>query len=289
MQFSRRMLIVIAIFAFALLGIGVFAFIGLQQKEPTPASPIQAEPRRQTIGFSLQGREIEAYTYGAGEKHLVFIGGIHGGYEWNTVLLAYMAIDYFEENPQVFPGNLTVTVIPSANPDGLYKVIGKERRFKIADGASLEETAPGRFNANNVDLNRNFDCEWQPEGVWRGNVVSAGISPFSEPEARAIRDFVLEHKPTAVLFWHSQANAVYASSCGDTILPETLDIMQAYAEAANYQAVESFDAYEVTGAAEDWVASLGIPALTVELQTHQTIEWERNLEGIKALLEYYEF
>jgi len=57
--------------------------------------------------------------------------------------------------------------------------------------------------------------------------------------------------------------------------------------AAGYQAIESFDDYEVTGSSDGWLASIGIPALTVELQTHETIEWEQNLSGIEALFEYY--
>ena len=63
--------------------------------------------------------------------------------------------------------------------------------------------------------------------------------------------------------------------------------MNAYSKASGYPAVKSFDAYAVTGDAEGWLASINIPAITVELQTHETIEWERNLSGIKALFEYY--
>ena len=123
--------------------------------------------------------------------------------------------------------------------------------------------------------------------MWRGNVVSAGTAPFSEPEAQAIRDFVQVNKPTAVIFWHSQANAVYASECHMGILPETINIMNIYTKASGYLAVDSFDAYEVTGDAEGWLASIGIPAITVELKTHETIEWERNIAGIKALFAHY--
>jgi len=89
------------------------------------------------------------------------------------------------------------------------------------------------------------------------------------------------------VFWHSQAGAVYASECTEGILPDTLAITHAYAEAAGYRAVESFDAYEVHGDSEGWLASIGIPAITVELTTHETIEWEENLAGASALVSYY--
>jgi hypothetical protein len=63
--------------------------------------------------------------------------------------------------------------------------------------------------------------------------------------------------------------------------------MNAYASASGYPAVDSFDAYEITGDAEGWLASIGIPAVTVELSTHEAIEWERNLAGVTALFDLY--
>ena len=273
----------------AALGIGIFLL--LQKKEDTLPPPVTESedvgPEHRVIGLSVEGREIEAYTFGNGATHLVFVGGIHGGYEWNSVLLAYKFIDYLETNQA--PAHLTVSVIPSANPDGVYEVVGVEGRFGIADVPTrIQAVGTGRFNANKVDLNRNFDCKWKPNSMWRGAVVSAGSAAFSEPEAQAIRDFVLKYTPDAFIFWHSKANAVYASECEAGILPETLEIMTAYSSAAGYNAVKTFDAYEITGDAEGWLASKNIPAITVELQTHETIEWEKNLAGIKALFEHYQ-
>jgi hypothetical protein len=90
-----------------------------------------------------------------------------------------------------------------------------------------------------------------------------------------------------VIFWHSAAGSVYASECDKGILPQTLDIMNAYAGASKYPAVKSFTAYKVTGDSEGWLASISIPAITVELSSHDSVEWERNLAGIKALLGYF--
>ena len=261
--------------------------------EPIPEVIIEVEPEivypiREVIGNSVDGRNIESYTYGDGEVHVAFVGGIHGGYEWNSVLLAYELVDHLDANTDFVPENMTITVIPSANPDGIFKVLEKEGRFTINDVPDDEgPSGNGRFNANDVDLNRNFDCKWQPESTWRGSVVSAGTSAFSEPEAQAIQSFVLNNDPQSVIFFHSQSNAVYASECEEGVLPETVDIMNVYSEAAGYRAVESFDAYPISGDAEGWLASIDIPAITVELETHKTVEWERNLAGIEALLDYY--
>jgi hypothetical protein len=235
----------------------------------------------------VEGRAIDAYTYGTGTTRLGFVGGMHGGYEWNSVLLAYMLMDYLSAYPERIPENLSVTVIPDANPDGVYLALGIVGRFTIADVPSGAPLDSERFNARAVDLNRNFDCNWQATSTWKGKPSSAGTAPFSEPETKAIQGFVLAQKPSAMVFLHSKSGAVYASECNNGILPKTLEIMNVYARAAGYRAINVFDAYKITGDAEGWLASIGIPAITVELTTHETVEWAKNLSGIKALFEYY--
>jgi hypothetical protein len=174
-------------------------------------------------------------------------------------------------------------IIPSANPDGVFRVTGKDGRFDLTD-VSAGDQSLARFNAHDVDLNRNFACNWKSTSTWRSKTVSAGTEAFSEPEAQAIRSVVEDFKPQAAIFWHSQANAVYASECNSGILPKTLEVMNAYAKAAKYPAIKSFDSYEISGDAEGWLASIGIPAITVELKSHESIEFDRNLAGVKALL-----
>ncbi len=283
--------IVVLFLILILIGGGIWFFNRAPQPPvvtPPVVAPVSTGPKEALIGRSVQGRAITATTFGTGAKHLLFVGGVHGGYEWNSVLLAYQTMDYLKANSSAVPAGLSVTIIASLNPDGVFAVTGKEGRFVIADVATdAEVLASGRFNANKVDLNRNFACKWQPEATWKSKKVSAGTSAFSEPEAAALRDFVLASKPAAVVFWHSQANAVYASECTADVLPETLAVMKAYATAAGYPAVSSFDAYPVTGDAEGWLASINIPAITVELKTHETVEWEQNLAGVKALVSYY--
>ncbi|OHA18272.1 MAG: hypothetical protein A2664_02305 [Candidatus Taylorbacteria bacterium RIFCSPHIGHO2_01_FULL_46_22b] len=271
-----------------IIALGVAGFWLLSRSKHTPEAVKVETPRHTVIGRSVENRAIDAYTYGNGGAQILFVGGVHGGYEWNSVLLAYKFMDYLDVYPEIVPQNLTVIVIPSLNPDGVYKIVGKEGRFALADIPVDTDQSAGRFNAHEVDLNRNFDCKWQSKSTWRDKVVSAGSAPFSEPEAEALKDFVLANHPSAVIFWHSQSNAVYASQCENGILPITLDIMNAYAKAAGYPAVKTFDAYATTGAADDWLASINIPAITVELKTHEDIEWEKNLKGIQALFEYLE-
>lgn len=263
------------------------------QVVPTPVDtatttpPIKETSTKRNIGTSVEGRSIEAYTFGTGEREVLFVGGIHGGYEWNSTLLAYEFIEYLSSTTEAVPQSIRVTIIPTLNPDGLYTVTGKDGVFTLEDVQPITDAGKSRFNAHGVDLNRNFDCKWHPKSMWRGHEVSAGTSAFSEPEAEALRTYIATTNPLGVIFWHSQANAVYASECTEGILPLTRALMNAYAKSAGYTAVDIFDAYPVTGDAEGWLASIGIPAITVELSTHETIEWAKNLAGFKSVLSLY--
>lgn len=249
-----------------------------------PVAP--AEPTGK-IGESVEGRDIMAYSYGTGSDEIVFVGGVHGGYGWNTALLGYKLMDYLEANPTEIPANLKVTVIPLLNPDGFYKITGTTTAdvdFDIIPDTA--GTIPGRFNANNVDLNRNFDCNWQASATWQNKTISAGEAPFSEPEAAAFRDYVLSAQPKAVVAWYSAGNGAYAAACG-SISAGTKSLLATYAKASGYPPHDTFTDYSVTGDMSDWVSKNGIPSISVILATHTNVEWAKNLPGIKAVLAQY--
>jgi hypothetical protein len=300
---------IIALIIIIIIGVGAyFVFIGGSSLNnvvdkttppdttvPTSGQPNETQTGTQTnkaesvIGLSVEGRKIMAYHYGTGNQELLFIGGIHGGYEWNTVLVANELKKYLAQYPTAIPGNLKVTVIPVLNPDGLNKVVGADTAdFTKADVSQSESVVvSGRFNANNVDLNRNFDCDWQSTGKWQNKTVSGGSKVFSEPESLALKNYVEANKPTAVVVWYSAAGGVFASSCHNGISSETNAITIRYSSASGYPASEDFDFYEITGDMVNWLAKSNIPAISVLLTNHTDTEWSKNLAGIKALFKYY--
>lgn len=198
----------------------------------------------------------------------MLVGGIHGGYEGNTVTLVNELIEHFERTPDdVLPG-ISIILVPVANPDGL----------------ALGRQAEGRFNANRVDLNRNWGCEWSPDAVWRNQSVDPGPHAFSEPETQALAAFIREVQPAAAVFYHSAAEGVFAGECegghGSAILAAVIG------EAAGYPYGEAFSAYLVTGTAASWVDGQGIPAVDLELSTTRSSEFQRNLLGVQAVQEW---
>ncbi|MFA5934545.1 MAG: M14 family metallopeptidase [Candidatus Paceibacterota bacterium] len=296
---------IIALVVIILVGVGVYYFIKNSsnnvvvendqnlatttvdvENNATNTKPIDKE--KTIIGKSTEGRDIIAYHYGTGTKELLLVGGIHGGYEWNTTLVAYEAMDYLKANPSILPSNLKVTIIPVLNPDGLNKVVGTSGRFTAGDvSKSQTVVTSGRFNANDVDLNRNFDCDWQSTGKWQSKTVSGGDEVFSESESQAIKNYVATNKLSAVVVWYSAAGGVYSSSCHNGILAETKTLTNTFAKASGYKAYDEFDSYEITGDMVNWLAKEKIPAISVLLTNHSDTEWTKNKAGIDALLKYY--
>lgn len=236
------------------------------------------------IGYSTGSRPIVAYHFGNGPHRVALVGGIHGGSEWNSVLLAYRAIDYFTKYPSAIPSALTVQIIPAANPDGLYTVTGKEGRFTAADVQA--PTGIGRVNQNGVDLNRNWDCDWAATAWWGSSEISGGTAPFSEVETQALRNFFIKQPPIrAAIFWHSAAPGVFAGGCTGTYVAAE-HLAEIYANEAKYPYGDGFTSYPITGDATNWLSLQHIPAIVVELATRDQTEWTQNLAGMQAVLTY---
>lgn len=254
--------------------------------EPVVNTPV--DDTKTVIGKSVEGRDITAFHFGKGADELVFVGGIHGGYSWNTALVAYELMDYLEATPTAVPENIKVTVIPVFNPDGLNKVVGTAERFTAAQvPASQAATVLGRYNANNVDLNRNFACDWAPISKWQNTDVSGGTMAFSEPEALAFKNYIESKNPNAVVVWYSAAGGVFASECHGGVLAETRTLTNLFAGASGYKPYETFNFYEITGDMVNWLASKKIPAISVLLTDHKNTEWSQNKAGIEAIIKNY--
>jgi hypothetical protein len=232
---------------------------------PTPEPPFSESF---VFGRSFGGRPLVAYRLGNGPIARALIGGLHGGYEWNTTTLMSQTLDHLLAAPDLIPTHLTLYIIPLANPDG------------AAAGTAAER---GRMNGNGVDLNRNWDYEWRPEATHGTQPVFAGSSAFSEPETAALRNFILDHAIDAVIFYHSAGGVVFSGAGHDT--SATVELAEWLADQTGYRyAPEGVPGQITTGNAIDWLTTHGIDAVEIELSTHEDLDWEANLKGILAYL-----
>jgi hypothetical protein len=231
----------------------------------TPVLPRPPAANTFVIGQSAQGRDILAWRFGSGGKTLLLVGGIHTGFESNTVLLINALVAHFESTPiDVLPG-MSVILIPVLNPDGLVR----------------GRNADGRFNANNVDLNRNWGCDWSATAYWKQEKVNPGAYPFSEPETQALQAFIQQIRPTAALFYHSAADGIFEGTCNDKV--DSAQLAAVLGDASGYPYGKPFTAYTVSGTESNWADGEGILSADVELAGTRDAEFDRNLRGILAV------
>ncbi len=143
------------------------------------------------------------------EPEVVFVGAHHAN-EWISVEvplgIANHLLDNYANDPSIreLVDNKVVWVIPMLNPDG--------HEFSLPTNScwrkNRRDNGDGTFG---VDLNRNYGYKWGVSGS-SGNTnekTYKGPAPFSEPETRAMRDF-LRSRPNvrALVSYHSYSQAV---------------------------------------------------------------------------------
>ncbi len=242
-------------------------------RSATPSHAQAPTPIREfVIGYSAQGRPIEAVQVGTGPRKLVIVGNTHGAPEANTYELTRQLIDYYRSHPQAVPDAVRLYLIPTINPDG------------VALG--------WRFDAFGVDLNRNMNTNLDEcsENDWNRSVFGAygivsdtgGAFPDSQLESRVIRNFLLD--ASGVIFIHSNAGLVFPAFCEHA---PSIRMAELYAAAAEYEYQRYWERYFITGGMHDWAASLGIAAIIPELVSPVDPEYGQNLRGIQAVLAAY--
>lgn len=216
--------------------------------------------RLETLGYSVQNRPIYAVvvtrnpSQNLPKPRIRIQACIHGD-EKSSAMVALHFLSLLTENDGTSPmctylvDAAETWVIPVLNPDGYH--------------------SNSRYNANNVDLNRNLSYMWQSGG-------GAGPYPFSEPETRALRDITQPGWPgpdnlrnvfAGGLSGHSGAtcvNTVWNYSVSTPI--QDLDLVTAQAQAyawhpsiTGYYGPGTWDIwipgaswYPITGDVNDW-------------------------------------
>ncbi|MBI3242976.1 MAG: DUF2817 domain-containing protein [Chloroflexi bacterium] len=239
------------------------------------------------IGQSVEGRDIAGVAFPASEapeQALVLVNGIHGD-EMNSAPVVEQLLADVESGAMGLPPGLGLFVIDSLNPDGASR--GK------------------RLNANGIDLNRNWETyDWKP-GVEIATdfflPVGGGPEPFSEPETRALRDWLLalqaEYGNVTLIYFHSAfppnglvmpgTHLTNSVELGDAASRE---VGQVLAEAAGYNYSNRWlGGYKVTGDASTWAVDHLMRSLTVELPVREALDEAQAgklREGILAVINF---
>lgn len=179
--------------------------------------------------------------------------------------------EYFAIHPEKL--SMTCYILPIFNPDGFaymrvipvfYASNRKNRYFPP------EERRPSVYTSG-VDLNRNFSYQWQKTSDDPTNPYYSGKSPMSEPETKALEQFVSSTPLSLVISFHSPGNTVQYP-WGYTKTPQTntrlvqLARWMATTIGRGYRAIQDSANYLKPGCEIDWFyGEKGILALRIEV------------------------
>ena len=198
--------------------------------------PLPAGWNTGVLGWSVQGREIPVVTRSVvdARRTVLVIGGLHGNEPVTPPTVRNLVT-------AEIPGDIEVWLVPEANPDG------------VAAGT--------RWNANGVDLNRNFSWDWWPS--------DGGPGPLSEPETQALTGLIERLRPDVVVWVHQPLG--YIGSIG----PTDRAFEQAWAAGSGTPVRSGVTQH---GGGESWTAFVaGLPSMLIEIDT-----WEATPELVAA-------
>jgi hypothetical protein len=199
----------------------------------------------------------------------VRICGAHHGNEFMSVelplLLAWYLVENYETDEYIedLVNNREIWIIPMVNPDG--------------------REASSRYNANGVDLNRDYGYLWNGEGN--------SPSPYSQPETQVIREHALDNNFVLSLSYHTTAAYVnYIWNYKEDPTPDddvVVELSEQYATSSGYTAIRGYNWYQTRGDTNDFsYGCRGDLDWTIETE-NSNIEatWDKNRVAMLDVIE----
>jgi len=159
-----------------------------------------------SAGKSILGRDVWVCEIPARRREaniLLIDGGMHGseviGVKAALTIVRRILVDY--NNIRELE-NTTIIVIPMLNPDGV-----EVSKYLPAQPSRMLRYS--RKNARGVDLNRNFNYEWEKGGTSNyDSPTFRGIKPETELEVKTLKQILENRNITFYINLHSGINAI---------------------------------------------------------------------------------
>lgn len=243
-----------------------------------------------SIGKTVEGRDIwalhintdpESLQNSQSRKPGVIFMGNHHAREHLSAEIPLMLAEHLLANRRIESLAATldsrdIWIIPMVNPDGAEFDISSNNYKYWRKNRSVN--AGGTYG---VDLNRNYGYGWGTGGSSSSpsSDVYMGPAPFSEPETRAIRDFVISQANTTVLLtFHTYSELILypwggkydpvANATDHAAFKKMAETMAAWNQ---YTPEQASELYIASGDTVDWAyGERGIFGFTFELSPSST-------------------
>jgi protein MpaA len=224
--------------------------------KPKPSTYFLVPGQYRIVGTSVRRLPILSFVLGNGPDVTFILATIHGNEPAGVSLVRQLG-KYLQQQSHLMQGR-RVVLLAVANPDGMAH--------------------RSRFNANGVDLNRNFPS------ANRVNERRNGAMALSEPEARVIKQLIDQYSPNRVISLHQ------ALACIDYDGPGT----NLAVRMAQYCSLPVKKLGAKPGSLGSYVGvDLGIPIITFEMRQNDSgldsdILWRRYGKALIAAIIYPE-
>lgn len=173
---------------------------------------------KQSIGTSVQGRSIwmvkisDNPTVSENEPKVLYDALHHAREPMSMTQMIYFmcyALEKYGIDPEMtnMINNRELFFIPCLNPDGY---VYNQSTNANGGGMWRKNRKKNSTSSYGVDLNRNYSYKWGYDNTGSSPTTTSdtyrGLSAFSEPETKAIRDFIIANPFKFVLNYHSYGN-----------------------------------------------------------------------------------
>lgn len=164
-------------------------------------------------GKTIMNNEIYCIKIGTGKIPVLFTAAYHG----LEYLTAYALLGFLKKflDMSVYHDKISLYAVPMVNPDGVdiaVKGINPKNfihRIIIKKLGIIDFTHLWQSNAFGVDINHNFDADWDKVTDNISYSKYGGEYPGSEIETKIITELMEQIKPDLFLAFHSQGKEIY--------------------------------------------------------------------------------
>ena len=223
------------------------------------------------IGKSVLGKNIYAVNLEMNKsfKWALVMAGIHAREHLSCDLVCEFIKRAFKKKP-VF----NISFVPLVNPDGANLCtlgageLAEKDRKRLMEINGSDDFSLFKANANGVDLNNNWDANWERKFTNKTSPASQGFYGFalmSEPEVQGLARWAKSLDLFLSISFHLKGEEIYFDFFQDEKRFERdKKIAEVFAKSTGYEIKSTQD--NSSGGFKDWcVQKLKIPALTIEL------------------------
>lgn len=258
------------------------------------------------LSKSLCSRNIDYIQIGNPNKMVLYAGAFHG-MEWLTSLLILHFCrnfcDSIKNNIPISDINISrflketgLILVPCVNPDGveisLHGAKSAHAYEELVKKSSNGNTNDWQANARGVDINHNFNADWDKLHIieQKAGIIGpaktryGGINPESEPETKALVDLCTNHNIVSAFAFHSQGEEIYWNYGPNT--PPKSKLMAKILSVSSGYTVSQPEGLAIGGGFKDWfIQKLKRPGFTIEIGYGKNPLPLSNLEKIYNQLE----